>query len=94
MSIYMVEVSHKFSYFLIFFYIFQNSKSIYLGYLKTFSKVLNMFLNSLGAKPSLGNFLDFLEPSRYFSGIKNDFSLFLKLLLILKYRIITKNKIS
>jgi hypothetical protein len=38
----------------------------------------------LGAKPCLGIFLKCLEPSRYLSGIKNDFSLFLELSLILK----------
>jgi type III secretory pathway component EscT len=58
------------------FRIFLNSKSIYLRHLKIFSKVLNMFLCSLGAKSFLGFFLEFLEPSRYFLDIKNDFSLF------------------
>jgi hypothetical protein len=47
-----------------------------LRYLKTFSKVLNMFLSPLGAKSCLVIFLEFLEPSRYFSDIKYDFSLF------------------
>jgi hypothetical protein len=35
-----------------------------------------------------------LEPSRYFSDIKNDFSLFLKMNFNVKNRIIMKNKIS
>jgi hypothetical protein len=64
---------------------FLNSKSIYLRYLKTFSKVLNIFLSPLGAKSCVGIFLEFLEPLRYFSGIKNDFNLFLELSLILKW---------
>jgi hypothetical protein len=44
-----------------------------------------MFLGSLGDKSRLGIFLEFLEPLRYFSDIKNYFSPFLKLLLILKW---------
>jgi hypothetical protein len=75
MSICLIEVAHKFSYFLNIFY-FSNSKSIYLRYIKIFSKVLNMFLSSLGAKSCLKIFLELFEPSRYFSDIKNDFSLF------------------
>jgi hypothetical protein len=58
------------------FSIFREPKFIYLGYLKTFSKVLNMFLSSLGAKSCLVIFLEFLEPSRYFLDIKYEFSLF------------------
>jgi hypothetical protein len=64
MLICLVEVSCKFSYFSEYFFIFQNSKSIYLRYLKTISKVLNTFLSSLGAKSCVGIFLEFLGPSR------------------------------
>jgi hypothetical protein len=63
MSICLVEVSRKFSYFSEYFSIYRNSKSIYLRYLKTFSKVINMFLSLLGAKSCLGIFLEFLERS-------------------------------
>jgi hypothetical protein len=38
MLIYLVEVSHKISYFSKYFSIFQNLKPIYLRYLKTFFK--------------------------------------------------------
>jgi hypothetical protein len=60
MFIYLVEVFCKISYFSEDLSIFQ--KSIYLRYFKTFSKVLNMFLSSLGAKSCLGIFLKFFEP--------------------------------
>jgi hypothetical protein len=76
MSICLLEVSRKFSYFSEYFSIFRNSKSIYMGYLKTFSKVLNMCLSSLCAKSCVEIFLEFLEPSRYFSDIKNHFNFF------------------
>jgi hypothetical protein len=76
MSICLVEVSRKFSYFSGNFSSFQNSKSMYLRSLKHFKKFLICFLSSVGAKSCLGIFLEFLEPSRYFSVIKNDFSLF------------------
>jgi hypothetical protein len=72
----LVEVSRKFSYFSKYFYIFRNSKSIYFRYLKTFSKVINMIFEFIGCQIMSRNFLEFLEPSRYFLDIKNDFSLF------------------
>jgi hypothetical protein len=50
-------------------------------------------LSLLNAKSCLESFLQFLEPSRYFSDIKNDFSLFLKIIFNFKNRISTKNKI-
>ena len=56
MLIYLVEVSGKFSYFSEYFSIFQNSKSIYLRYLKTFSKVLNMFFEFIGCQIMSRNF--------------------------------------
>jgi hypothetical protein len=93
MLIYLVKVSVKFSYFSEYFSIFREPKSIYLRYLKIFSKALNTFLSSLGAKSFLVIFLDFLEPSRYFLDIKYDFSHFLELL-ILKMNLLQKNKIS
>ena len=52
-----------------------------------------MFLSSLGAKSCLGSFLEFLEPSGYFSNIKNDLSLFWNYFNF-KNGFITKNKIS
>jgi hypothetical protein len=82
MLLYLVEVSHKISYFSEYFSIFQNSKSIYLRYLKIFSKVLNMFFEFIGCQIMSRNFPRFFKPSGYFSDIKNDFSLSLKLLLI------------
>jgi hypothetical protein len=48
MLIYFVEVSDKFSYFSKYFSIFREPKSIYLRYLKTFSKVLIMFFEFIG----------------------------------------------
>jgi hypothetical protein len=53
-----------------------------------------MFFEFIGAKSCLGIFLYFLEPSRYFSDIKNNFSLFLKMIFNFKNMIITKNKRS
>jgi hypothetical protein len=50
MLICLVEVSCKFSYFFEYFSIFRNSKYIYLGYLKTFSKVLNMCFEFIGCQ--------------------------------------------
>jgi hypothetical protein len=47
-----------------------------------FSKFEICFLSSLCDKSCLGIFLEVLEPSRYFSGIKNNFDLFLELSLI------------
>jgi hypothetical protein len=52
--IYLVEVSGKIFIFFEYFSISRESKYIYLRYLKTFSKVLNMFLSLLGAKSCLG----------------------------------------
>jgi hypothetical protein len=52
--------------------------------LKNFLKDLNMLLRSLGAKLCLGIFLEFSEPSKYFSRIVFNF----------KNGMITKNKIS
>jgi hypothetical protein len=88
MSICLVQVSRKFSFF------FRDSKYIYLRYLKTFSKILNMFFEFIGCQIMSMNFPKFLEPSRYFLDIKNDFNLFLKMIFNFKNRIITKNKIS
>ena len=51
-------------------------------------------MSLLDAKSCLEIFLQFLEPSRYFSNIKNDFSLFLKMIFNFKNRIIMKNKRS
>jgi hypothetical protein len=47
----------EFSYFSKCFPIFRKPKSIYLRYLKTFSKALNVFLSSLGVIPCLTIFL-------------------------------------
>jgi hypothetical protein len=94
MPICLVEVARKFSYFLKYFSIFQNSKSIYLRYLKTFSKVINMFFEFIGCQIMSRNFLEFFEPLRYFSDNENDFSLFWKWFFNFKNRIITKNKRS
>jgi hypothetical protein len=77
MSICLVEVARIFLYFFEYFCIFLKFK-IYLF------EVLNFFFKSskyvvlslLGAKSCLEIFLEFLEPSRYFSDIKNDSSLF------------------
>jgi hypothetical protein len=52
MVICLVGVFGKFSYFSEYFFIFLNSKSIYLRYLKTFSKVLNMLFEFIGANMS------------------------------------------
>jgi hypothetical protein len=76
MLIYLVEVFDKFSYFYEYFSIFREP---YLRYLKTFSKVLNMFLNSLSDKSRLGMFVKNFEPSRYFFYVKDNFSHFLEL---------------
>jgi hypothetical protein len=43
MLIYLIEAFGKFSYFSEYFSIFWKPKSIYLRYLKTFAKALNMF---------------------------------------------------
>jgi hypothetical protein len=56
MLIYLVEVSDKFSYFYEYFSIFREPKSIYLRYLKTFSKVLNMFFEFIGCQIMSRNF--------------------------------------
>jgi hypothetical protein len=79
MLIYLVEVLRKFSYFSEYFSIFQEPKSIYLRYLEIFTKVINMFFEFIGCQIMPEIFLEFLEPSRYFSDIKND-RLFLKLI--------------
>jgi hypothetical protein len=62
--------------------------------LKTFSKVVNTVFEFIGCQILSRNFLDFLEPSEYFSDIKNDFSLFSEIIFNFKIGIITKNKIS
>jgi hypothetical protein len=64
--IYLAEDFGKFSYFSKCFSIFWKPNSVYLSWLKTFSKALNMFLSLLGAKACLEIFLEFLETSRYF----------------------------
>jgi hypothetical protein len=50
MLICLVEVSDKFLQFCEYFSILRNSKSIYLRYLKTFSKVLDMFFEFNGCQ--------------------------------------------
>jgi hypothetical protein len=45
---------------------------------------MNIFLSSLGAKSCPGSFLDFLEPSRYFWGVKYVFKNFSGIILIQK----------
>jgi hypothetical protein len=79
MLIYHVEVSAKFSYFLEYFSIFREPKSIYLRYLKTFSKVLNMCFEFIGCQIMPRNFPRIFRASRYFSDNKNDFNLFVQL---------------
>jgi hypothetical protein len=72
-SICLVEVSRKFLYIPEYFTKFK----IYLfEALKTFSKVLNMFFEFIWCQIMSRNFLECLEPSRYFSDIKNDMSFF------------------
>jgi hypothetical protein len=91
MLICLVDFFGKFSYFLEYF-LFSEIQN-YLGYLKIFSKVLNMFFRSLDATSCLGSFLDFFEPSRYFRTLKR-FQLFSGINFNFKNGIITKNKIS
>jgi hypothetical protein len=84
MLICLEEVSRKFSYFFEYFFICRNSKSIYLRYLKIFSKVINMFFEFIRCQIMSRNFPRIFGAFEIFSDIKNDFSHFLKLLLILK----------
>jgi hypothetical protein len=75
MLICLVEVSGKFSYFLNIF-LFPKFKIYLFEVHKNIFKSSKYILSSFGAKSCLGIFLEFLEPSRYFLDIKNDFSLF------------------
>jgi membrane associated rhomboid family serine protease len=84
MLICLVKVSRKFSYFSEYFFYFQKFKIYFLRYLKTFSKVLNMFFEFIGCQIMSRNFPRIFGAFEIFSSIKNNFSLFLKLLLILK----------
>jgi hypothetical protein len=79
MLIYLVEVSHKFSYFCEYFSILRESKSIYLRYLIFSSKVLNMFFEFIVCQIMSRNFPRSFGAFEIFSDIKNDFSLFLEL---------------
>jgi hypothetical protein len=56
MLIYLVEVFGKFTYFSKFFSFFRNSNSIYLRYLKTYSKVLIMFFEFIRCEIMPRNF--------------------------------------
>jgi hypothetical protein len=78
MLIYHIEAFDKFSYFRNNF-LFSKTKFYLFEVLKNIFKALNMFLSPLGAKSCLVIFLEFLEPSRYFSDVKYDFSIFLEL---------------
>jgi hypothetical protein len=85
MLIYLVEVTHKFLFFLNSF-LFSKIKNYLFEVLKNFSKVLNKVFEFIGCQIMSRNFPIIFGALGYFLDIKNNFSLFLKLFFILKTR--------